>query len=225
MNPQKSENKSYHNQGNPELLSLVADNHKNALDLGCGTGANARILVSHGIKVDGVTLSKAEKESVKGVCDKCVIFNLEKGLPEELKSSKYDVIIASHVLEHICYPQKLLSDIKATLQPDGNLIVAVPNIMHYKYRLQLLFGVFKYTDSGIMDYTHFRWYTYKSLRKLLEQNGFKISKYKVAGKLPFYRLARYLGVNLNQKLYSLIAKLAPGLFGYQIIAVVTVQEQ
>jgi hypothetical protein len=56
----------------------------------------------------------------------------------------------AHVLEHICYPDKLLTDIRMVLKKDGRFIVALPNIMHYKARMQLIMGNFNYNsqDSG-----------------------------------------------------------------------------
>src|SRR5262245_57070442 len=97
------------------------------LDVGCGDGANARKLTADGKTVDGITLSSREAQIAELACRKIYIHDLEAGLPQ-LEFEPYDVVICSHVLEHICYPQKLLNDIHSSLREDGVFVVALPNL-------------------------------------------------------------------------------------------------
>ncbi len=83
----------------------------NVLDVGCGGGDNARILKERGFQVDGISISATELADAMPFLRAGYLHNLEEGLPVELKNKQYDFIICSHVLEHICYPEKLLKDI------------------------------------------------------------------------------------------------------------------
>lgn len=208
--------KIYQNLGNPAVLVEVPKGSGRILDLGCGAGDNARILALAGLTVDGVTLSEAEAVLARKYCLKVIIGDLEKGLPSGL-AINYDTVIASHVFEHICYPEKVLADLRSILSPSGLLIVALPNILFWKYRLKLLSGDFEYESSGIMDNTHFRWYSFTSAQRLLEKNGFAIDKARAEGAFPLPLVRRFLPKRLVRSTDTLAAKLLPGLFGYQFI--------
>jgi SAM-dependent methyltransferase len=142
------------------------------------------------------------------------VYNVERGLPSDI-TGKYDVIILSHVLEHICYPQQLLKDIHKILNPGGFLIIALPNLMHFRSRWQLMKGNFEYQEYGIWDYTHFRWYTYKSGKKLLEDAGYKVEKSDVSGEIPFEpKLKKVIPEGPRKGMYRFLKKISPGLFGF-----------
>ncbi len=83
--------------------------------LGCGGGGNARVLAAQGKSVDGVTYSIGEAEEAGKYCAHVYAYDLEKGLPELPPDRRYDAVICSHVLEHIAYPDRLLTDISACL--------------------------------------------------------------------------------------------------------------
>lgn len=218
MDNWSTEQKIYQNDGNKEVLQSVPPNCKYVLDIGCGSGSNGQILVKFGHVVDGITLSEAEAIQAKEYYRDVQIFNLESGLPELLKNRNYDCVICSHVIEHIAYPEKLLQDINITLSSEGVLIVALPNLLHYKSRLKLLLGQFNYEESGVWDYTHLRWYTFKTGRQLLEKNKFQVLKAWVDGELPFGRLTkRVLSEKTRIYIYKLLTKLSKGLFGGQLL--------
>src|SRR5213075_1953995 len=94
--------KTYKNLGNRSVLSEITPECKFVLDVGCGIGDNAYILTKNGITVDGITLSTLEAEEARKVCRAVYIFDLEKGLPDDVMRNHYDAVICSHVLEHIC---------------------------------------------------------------------------------------------------------------------------
>lgn len=213
-----SQNKAYHNSGNREVLKFVGDDGKVVLDIGCGTGSVARELNDKGKIVDGITLSALELEEASKYMRYGYIHNLEKGLPAEIPDEEYDYIICSHVIEHIAYPEKLLADIKRTLKKDGILIVALPNVFFYRYRIQLMKGSFKSTESGIWDYTHLRWYSFDTAQHLLKSNGFNIQVANVSGELPFSSVLKYcLPSTVRKFLYKLLTAISKGLFGYQLL--------
>ncbi|HML57772.1 MAG TPA: class I SAM-dependent methyltransferase [Ferruginibacter sp.] len=215
---QKSDEKIYLNDGNRDVLNLVPTEPCTVLDVGCGGGTLASILSKQGYVVDGITISPAEQQAASAFTRNVFIHNLEDGLPEAVKLNEYDCVICSHVLEHIVYPRQLISDIHKVLKPGGVFIVALPNLMHYKSRIKLLKGDFEYADAGIWDYTHVKWYTFKSAQNLLKSFGFQIDQAMVTGQLPFYSVTRkLLPAGWNKHLFDLLRKISSGLFGYQII--------
>ena len=209
--------KIYRNGGNPEVLSMIPPGTRTVLDVGCGAGDNAAALAARGVVVDGITLSKDEMMMSRRFCRDVKLHNLEQGLPVGL-GADYDCAICSHVLEHICWPDRLLSDLARLLRPQGGvLIIALPNLLYYKNRWRLLQGHFDYTDSGLMDNTHFRWYTFNTARQLLERNGFVVEQAFGDGSIPLWPFRRLLGKRLAKGIDGMATRVWPGLFGYQMV--------
>ena len=213
------EQKIYQHQGNSAVIQLVPRNAKKILDVGCGAGSNAAVLSAKGCIVDGVTLSEEEGVIAQKFCRNVYIHNLENGLPTEIDEN-YDACICSHVLEHICWPEILLTEIREILLCEkGTLVVALPNLFNYRDRLKLLMGRFEYSENGgIWDNTHFRWYTFESAQRLLVQNGFTITSAYAEGGFPFWKLRKILP-KFTVLIDRLSCKYSPGLFGFQLIIV------
>lgn len=215
---QHSDIKVYNNSGNTDVLSLVNGDHLQVFDVGCGAGSIARRLVEKGHIADGVTISAKELEEARKVLRNGYLYNLENGLPQEIPDNSYDVVICSHVLEHIAYPDKLIADIKRVLKKDGHLIVALPNVFYYKYRWQLMKGSFKTADAGIWDYTHLRWYSYKTAADFFKANNFELTVATVTGDLPFTSVLKHvLPATLRKGLYKGLTSISKGFFGYQLL--------
>ncbi len=210
--------KVYHNAGNRSVLDRVLPSTRTVLDVGCGAGDNARALAAGGCRVDGITLSEPEAELARQVCRSVHVFNLEQGLPGDL-AVEYDCCICSHVLEHICWPDPLLAGIRQKLRPKaGYLIVALPNIFYFKQRWQLLWGRFEYAESGLMDNTHFRWYTLNSGAQLLKRNGFDVLESTGDGSFPLWPLRRPFAT-MARRIDRTASEICPGLFAWQLLFV------
>jgi len=209
--------KIYANDGNPEVLRHVPiDAGLKILDVGCGAGDNAKALQEQGHTVDGITLSEKEATFACEFSRNVYVHNLEQGLPAECLHQNYSYVLCSHVLEHICFPEKLLADIYKCLEIDGTLVVALPNIMFLRNRWNLLRGRFNYEKCGLMDNTHFRWYTYETSRDLFRKNGYDVIERYVTGYLPMGPVRRILPV-ICSKLDHVLCRAWPGLFGLQLI--------
>ena len=148
-------------QCNVAVLALVTPSHRLVLDVGCGAGGNARALHALGKIVDGITLSPEEARQASAWCRDVTVYNVEQGLPESARGP-YDLCLCSHVIEHLRDPSPLLTAVRRILAPNGGLLVALPNILQFRHRLELLRGRFEYESGGIMDSTHVRWYTWES---------------------------------------------------------------
>lgn len=215
---EKSEQKVYRGPINENVLSLLTGTGKRVLDVGCGTGVLAEVLKSRGNLVDGISISEKELAIATDHLQKGFLYNLEEGLPANIPANSYDYVVCSHILEHIVYPEKLLIGIKHVLKDDGSVIVALPNIMHYKARLQILAGRFEYENAGLWDNTHVKWYTFTSAQLLLKNNGFKVEYADVSGKLPANSLlSKILSENFSVLLYNQLKRLSRGFFGYELL--------
>jgi 2-polyprenyl-3-methyl-5-hydroxy-6-metoxy-1,4-benzoquinol methylase len=196
-----------------DLVCTHFSSAKEILDVGCGGGANMCMLKGAGFLCDGITISDFEKIEAEKF-GKVTVFNLEQGLPVGLKNKLFDVFIASHVMEHIFYPEKLLEDLNKSVDLGG--VFVIPNLLFWRNRLKLIFGIWQYTDAGLMDYTHSRWYSYKSIKKLLAASGFNIKYTRATGGILFGR-----GPWLLRIIDRAFLRLFPGLMGFQFYIVVT----
>ncbi len=155
--------------------------------------------------------------------DNVVAADVENGLPAELgRTQQFDRILLLDVLEHLRDPRKLLQDSKNLLAPRGRMIVSVPNAVNLTVRWMLLFGRFRYSDRGILDWSHLRFFTARSIRGLVESEGYYVSSrhftvVPIERVIPLRSDSRLLRF-ANHLLRGLTA-LAPGLFAYEIVLV------
>jgi len=196
------------------LLGLLPKSGRRLLDCGCGAGDNARILKAQGWSVTGITISPSEQLVASVHCGKVYLADLDQGIPKAI-DDYFDCVLMSHILEHLVHPENLLRDAKAVLAPNGMIAVALPNVLVYYNRLRFLFGRFEYTDGGIMDETHVRFYTFATGAKLLEANGYKLVKVQSEGAFPLWKARNILPVRLVKALNHFVVKHWPGIFGWQ----------
>jgi SAM-dependent methyltransferase len=206
----------YLNDGNNFLLELLPKGNGKVLDCGCGAGDNARILQSQGWEVTGITSQVAEEKLASRFCKSVIIADLDAGMPREI--GPYDIILFSHILEHLKDPIKILMESKKMLVPGGLIGVALPNFLYYKNRLDFLLGKFEYSpEGGLIDKTHLRFFTFKSGAALLEAADFKILQKKTDGNFPLWKARQVLPESLIKFLNHLANRFLPGLFGYQCV--------
>ena len=199
---------------------------KSILDLGCGTGLLAVALTQPDREIFGIELDEADSREAKARGIDVITGNVEEAV-QLTSGRKFDVLIAGDILEHLANPSNLIEDFRILLTgADGYAIISIPNIANITIRLQLLFGSFNYTERGILDSTHLRFFTKKSLTQLLLDSGFEIVDYQfssmpieliIEGRLPSW-LSYFL-----QQILRLVTRVFPTLFGYQSIVVVRVK--
>ena|ERR1700733_12381388 len=204
----------YKNKGNMGLLDLLSSSPGRILDCGCGAGDNARILSYRGWRVSGVTIDPREQETARQFCEAVYLGDLESGLPPRIDGA-FDAVLASHVIEHLAKPERLLQELLRRLNPGGVLAVALPNIAHYGQRISFLRGRFNYTETGQLDRTHLRFYTHRTAIQLLEQNGYELVKAVVEGTLPWWKARRLTSLSVVARIDEWAVRRRPNLLGYQ----------
>ncbi len=202
---------------NQAVLSKIPISVNCLLDIGCGSGALGREVKQRiNCEVVGITYSESEATIASKYLDRVLVHDLNVFNPIDL--GKFDCIICSHILEHLYQPQELLSRLHKTLTPDGKLIVALPNTLQWKQRLEFLKGNFKYTDGGVMDRTHFRFFDWETSLELVTNSGYTVISQNADGYFPLpviRKIIRPAAIKLDH----LATKALPGLFGCQFILV------
>ncbi len=145
------------------------------LDIGCGSGKFGKILhdkqcVIYGIEIDN---KAAECAKNSGYYKEIFVMDVTDEKSDDFKSLekiiKPDIIIMSDILEHLSDPTKVLCMYSKLLQPGGNILVSVPNISHMDIIANLINGKFNYTDMGILDNTHLKFFTKSSFIEWINQ--------------------------------------------------------
>jgi hypothetical protein len=86
-----------------------------------------------------------------------------------------DCIVYGDVLEHLRDLWAALKMHVSHLRENGWVLACIPNIQYWTTLYNLLQGKWDYQDSGILDRTHLRFFTHKTVRELFEQAGLKIA--------------------------------------------------
>jgi O-antigen biosynthesis protein len=144
-------------------------------DVGCGPGNIARLLKGQGCTVVGIDSNVEALKAAQEYCTRTVVADLDRdSLSTVLQGEHFDVIVFADVLEHLRDPRSTLTASKALLREGGFVVASIPNIAHGAIRLSLLLGTFHYQPLGIMDDTHLRFFTRKTVEALFEECGFAI---------------------------------------------------
>ncbi|SEF49345.1 Methyltransferase domain-containing protein [Methylobacterium sp. 190mf] len=199
------------------LISFMKKNKK-LLDVGCGTGTITSTL-RDALSLDVVGVEphpeRAEQARTEGL-------NVITGVYDQTfaqRNEKFDYILFADVLEHLVDPAEMLREVKNSLAPDGRVLASIPNVAHWTVRAQLLFGNFNYKPTGIMDATHLRWFTRRSVRRLFEAAGYEVEDIRGAagGWMGVYRYTPFRFLPQDQKSFVLgqLCRIAPALFSVQ----------
>lgn len=158
------------------LAELIAPG-ATVLDLGCGSGALGQYLQeTRGCTSDGLTWSEAEAQHARPHYRQVVVADLEAcDLLATFPAQHYDCIVCADVLEHLRAPERVLAACRELLKPgSGRLLVSVPNAGYAGLVAELLQGEFRYREEGLLDRTHLRFFTRRSLARFLGEQRWAV---------------------------------------------------
>lgn len=178
------------------------------LDVGCGLGFLVKLANENGFLAYGIDSGKA-----------CIIVGREKlkvntqfsNLSTFHPKNKFDMIVANHVIEHSNNPREFLRQVKRVLKPGGQVLISCPNFD------SLMLWVFQERWYGLVPKQHRFQFSPKSLRFLLEKEGFKVEKV-VVNDLD-YQVSGWKGI-----IFSVLLEIAKLLnFGDQVIVLAKIK--
>jgi 2-polyprenyl-3-methyl-5-hydroxy-6-metoxy-1,4-benzoquinol methylase len=170
----------------PEMLKYIPKNSKRILEVGCGTGHFAK-----GVKnilnceYWGIEPFPDAAGNSQNIIDKVINTNFDNAYPT-LPVNYFDCIIFNDVLEHLVNPFDTLDKLYNILPSGASVITSIPNVRYAANLKKLLVDRdWEYLhEGGILDFTHLRFFTKKSIIRMFEQSNFKIKSIEGINKMP-----------------------------------------
>ena len=162
------------NNAHAYMLDMIGWN-KSVLELGAAAGHITRALNDQGCRVTAVEYDQEAAVDLKQYADEVIVGDLNDPSIFAGISSQFDAVLAGDVLEHLITPQQALSRAARLLRPGGQVVVSLPHVGHVDVRLSLLQGKFNYRQFGLLDATHLRFFTLKTVKELVKECGLVIT--------------------------------------------------
>lgn len=207
------------NDPRSRIVAMVRSG-SHVLEVGCGSGTILGYLVrTRQCSGVGVERDQAMAEEAQALGIEVLQLDVEQedAWPGIAARGPYDYVILADVLEHLRRPDIVLTAAHQWLRPTGELLLSVPNVAYWRIRLSLLFGRWEYTDGFIMDRSHLRWFTTKTIIQLLTSAGYRVTEVQHRwAPLPGERLWRVLFASRG-RFYAWLVSRWPALFCYQFV--------
>jgi len=161
-------------QSRAEMLALLPERYGRVLEVGCDEGDFAARLPG---EVWGIEPDPDAAAIAAGRLHRVLVGTFE-ATRAALPLGHFDVVVCNDVIEHMPDHDHFLREIRAYIAPGGVLVGSVPNMRHYRALFELLvLRDWDYRDTGVLDRTHLRYFTARSLRRSLERAGFTIERF------------------------------------------------
>ena len=157
---------------NTRLFDCLPAGMDRVLEFGCSAGMLGKAYKSQNPDTvwHGIEINKAAADNAKENLDAVWVLNANELKPNKtMLKEPYDAIIYGDVIEHLIDPVKSMPAHLELLKSGGELIACIPNVQHWTVVKDLLQGNWDYRNAGLMDNTHLRFFTRKSIRKLLHK--------------------------------------------------------
>lgn len=170
----------YYISTRPDVEPYIPQNMKRTLDVGCATGAFSKMLKDKKNVAEtwGIEMVEECAREAQTRVNK-VLTGTFDDVYTQLPDNYFDCVFFNDVLEHMPKPETCLEIIKGKLSQGGLVIASIPNVRYIEVLKELVLKKdWKYTDSGIMDRTHLRFFTRKSMMRMFDECGYNISSIK-----------------------------------------------
>lgn len=159
-----------------KIFNFVGKN-KIVLEVGCASGSQSKVLKEqYKCVITGIEIDPGAAEEAKKYCNEIIVGDIGKVLLDEnFTKRKFDIIIFADVLEHLLDPVDVLKRSKQVLSDDGYIVASIPNIVHASVIFEMIHGNFDYRETGLLDDTHVRFFTKKSIYQMFENAGLRIT--------------------------------------------------
>lgn len=159
-----------------EMLRFVPESAETILDVGCSVGNFGEMLkAQRSAEVWGVEIDEDAAKIASQKLDK--VFNDSFDEKLNLPEKKFDCIVFNDVLEHMIDPYSALEYAKKLLTENGVVVASIPNVRFFSNVILLMVHKnWEYVDSGILDRTHLRFFTKKSIESTFTQQNYSIEQ-------------------------------------------------
>ena len=169
--------REYFRHARPEMMAFIPSRRRTVLDIGCGEGwFSASITGAEelwGVEPDPKSVGVAQSSM------HAVLAGTYDQVASRLPDNYFDVVVCNDVIEHMPDHDAFLRNIKRKIAPGGVIVGSVPNVRYFRNLFEtLVLKDWDYREEGILDRTHFRFFTQKSLRRSLQASGFSIDVLK-----------------------------------------------
>jgi 2-polyprenyl-3-methyl-5-hydroxy-6-metoxy-1,4-benzoquinol methylase len=165
---------------------LLTGRDKKVLEIGPATGYITSVLRERGCKVTCIEVDPEAAQLAAPWSERTIVGDVERlDLAEVLPRQRFDVVLLGDVLEHLVDPGDLLVRCRELLDGRGYVVASIPNVAHGSVRLALVAGRFRYTEWGLLDRTHLRFFERESVETLFTEAGYVIREWRRKTNDPF----------------------------------------
>jgi len=158
----------------PEVAALLPAGARHVLEVGCGEGRFAGHVRGRA-SYWGVEPSAAAVQA-RGRID-TVLQGTWDEVEAQIPARHFDLAVCNDVIEHMAEPEAFLASLKTKLVAGAMVVGSVPNVRHLPHLAEMLWEQdWRYREAGILDCTHLRFFTRRSVARLASDQGFVVDQ-------------------------------------------------
>lgn len=170
---------TYFGSSRQEIDPLLAPHANCALEVGCGKGMTmGRLKATQRVgQAFGIELFENAAMEARAHFEDVIVGDAESVVHDAFPDKQFDLILCLDVLEHMIDPWRFVIQLEERLTRGGRLVISVPNIRCLRISLPLLIkGQWKYTDDGILDRTHLRFFVKETALQLAAGSRLRVDR-------------------------------------------------
>jgi len=171
--------------------------------------------------VVGITNSPPEAPIAEQWCERVLLCDVERDHLPLGAHDRFDVLLFSHVLEHLIDPRAVLQRLSPYLAINGIVAAAVPNMAYWRDRARMIKGDWRREDEGHFDRTHLHFWTLDTISTVFQQTPFQVVQIAATDFSVPLRPLRRIAPRLSGTIDRLVGPRVPKLFGSQILVSAT----
>jgi 2-polyprenyl-3-methyl-5-hydroxy-6-metoxy-1,4-benzoquinol methylase len=172
-----NESTEYYQHSREDLIPFIPDNYIRVLEIGCGEGKFWNLLKPEGIEIWGIEPNPSAAQKARTRAHQILESTFDQCL-DKLPDDYFDLVICNDVIEHMPDHDWFFEQIKTKMTADAKLIGSMPNVRYYQTLRSLIFKKdWPYEDAGVLDRTHLRFFTARSMQRTFREHQFNIEKF------------------------------------------------